>query len=106
MVSTNTRNNTPIPNAYQTNLLEKTPILNIDSLDRELNPCINLARHKVEKAMVLATKVLLPSLNPIWKAAIVHIPIIIPSINISVAKALLNIGAFISLGFSFIIFSL
>ncbi len=86
-------------------LFEKTPILNMDSRDLQLNPCSSLERQSVAKAMVLETTVS-PVDNPIWKANMVTKAIITPSIITSTAKGLFNIGELAFLGFSFIIFLL
>jgi hypothetical protein len=64
-------------------LFEKTPILNMDSCDLELNPWSSLDKHSVANAIVLATKSL-PVNNPIWNAVIVPSAMSNPSISTSI----------------------
>ena len=98
--STAFKNTNPVPNAYQLNLLENTPRLNTDFLPLQLNPWNNLARHKVENAIVLAIS-LFPVDKPMWKAIIVNIAINKPSNAISIIKSFVKIDSLLSLGLSF-----
>ena len=52
--NTRCKRTTPTINAIQLYLFEKTPILKIDCLERELKPCNNLDKHNVANAIVLA----------------------------------------------------
>ena len=101
----NSKNKKPNMMANHKYIFEKIPILNIDSCDLQLNPWSSLDKQSVANAMVLAA-IWSPVDNPIWKAAIVPMVMSNPSINTSTPKDLFNIGEFISLGFSFIIFLL
>ena len=76
--NTKCKHTTPIRKATHVYLFENTPIEKTDSFDLELKPCINLDKHNVANAIVLAVSVS-PVDNPIWKAIIVEIAIKIPS---------------------------
>ena len=86
---TKCKHKTPITNASHVNLFENIPILKIDSFERELKPCINLDKHNVVNAMVVAVSVS-PVCNPMRKATIVANAINKPSSITCVVNFLLH----------------
>ena len=99
MNNTDASKRAPAKNAAILNLLVNKPRLNIDSLSLQLNPRKNLAKQRVENAIVEATLVSISGF-PQLKAIIVKIEIIIPSNATDLKSSLLNIFSLLPLGFS------